>query len=149
MVNVINHAAFRKRVCSPWCFVSHRESFWREVANPSTRSGKRNMSHCVIMASSLTTPVYMWVSTPPLLSFPFSFFFLWASKFCHFAVLVRDVTGNVLSWLNLLNTLCDLLNTAFHNENVSLPSDVKHSVKKQSVLMVITDLTVVSVHVAS
>lgn len=66
--NIHNGSYHRPRcsersICSPWWLVSYRESFWSEVANPSTRSGKRNMSHCVIMASSLTTPVYMWV--PP------------------------------------------------------------------------------------
>lgn len=63
---------FVRTICSPWCRVSYRESSWSEVANPSTRSGKRNMSHCVIMASSLTTPVYMWVSNPLTLPHFFS-----------------------------------------------------------------------------
>lgn len=108
--NIHNGSYHRPRcsersICSPWWLVSYRESFWSEVANPSTRSGKRNMSHCVIMASSLTTPVYMWVpptSTHRLLLLPLLFLF-------HSALWVRYTTvcTRGCCWIFLMQDFCN------------------------------------------
>lgn len=144
---------FMKSICSPWCLVSYRESFWSEVANPSTRSGKRNMSRCAIMASLLTTPVYMWVSTHPpnpssLPSLPISFsnrlyvfvtllfvlegaaggflmsdFFSWCDYIYHHCCGELDC-GHRGSWfLRRLNTV--------YNSYISQPCDLRRGIKRQ------------------
>lgn len=160
---------FERSICSPWCLVSYRESFWSEVANPSTRSGKRNMSHCVIMASSLTTPVYTWVSYPHLsipptpsslpISFPIGFMCL--LHYCLYSRVLLEVFNVGLflnqwtrfSWCDYIyHCCCGELDfnhiaswflhrlIAVYDSHISQPCDFKLSIKKQGILVVISEL---------
>lgn len=114
---------FGKSICSPWCLVSYRESFWSEVANPSTRSGKRNMSRCVIMASLLTTPVYMWVSTPPSLPFfPFHFFSNWLYVFVTLLFVLEGAAGGFNVGLFFSLDAITFTPTAVVNRITSIPA---------------------------